>query len=150
MPPAIVPDADGEAPAVEPVTVVDTVEPAAALVYQEILKPQGYPYKPERNAKGNFYLNLGEEPADKEAGGIDRYRYTLVYDRPSRNGNCELFVLYRECYREDTDGRLTLENTVILDMYAVETASGRVIASGRKAWEDPGTQAYREATGEGQ
>ena len=57
---------------------------------------------------------------------------------------------YQECCRVGKDGELIPENTVIIDMYAVETESGRVIVSGRKSWEDPGTQEYREATGEGQ
>ncbi|MDE7199858.1 MAG: hypothetical protein K2O15_13395, partial [Lachnospiraceae bacterium] len=63
-----------------------------------------------------------------------------VYDRTSENGACELLVLYRS--QEGSD------NEAIVDMYAVETATGKVVASGRKAWSDVGTKEYREMTGE--
>ena len=68
------------------------------------------------------------------------YSYRLVYDRPSKNGACELLVLYRSVEGSD--------NEAIVDMYAVETATGKVVASGKKAWGDVGTKEYREMTGE--
>lgn len=122
------------------------VEKAAEAIYQEVLAAEGYSYKPCHNAKGNFYLELGEETAD--GSSADKYLYTLVYDRSSKNGKCELFVLYREEYCRDEDGSLFLNNTVILNTYAAETGSDRVIASGKKAWEDVGTKEYQEAAGE--
>ena len=57
-------------------------------------------------------------------------------------------MLYREEYCRDEDGSLFLNNTVILNTYAAETGSDRVIASGKKAWEDVGTKEYQEAAGE--
>lgn len=127
-----------------------SVEESAEIVYEAMLAGQGYVHTPCYNAKGNFYLDLGEHPtakAEEEAGtGYDRY--TLVYDRRSKNGKCELFVLYREHYTEGQDGGRDLTGTAILDIYAVEISTEKVISSGRTAWSDPGTPEYREMTGE--
>ena len=38
------------------------------------------------------------------------------------------------------------EKYVIVDMYAVENATKKVVASGRKRWSDVGTEEYREIT----
>ena len=48
----------------------------------------------------------------------------------------------------NADGTREMKEAVILDMYAVETATEKVIASGRRTWSDPGTREYREAAGE--
>lgn len=103
-------------------------ENAAKLIYDKVLKEQGYSYMVKYNAKGNLYLDLGS--------GV-----TLVYDRASKNGACELFVLYQE-------DMVTGEEKHILEMYAAEPESERVIASGRRTWSDVGSEEYREATGE--
>ena len=114
-------------------------ETAALLIYEAVLREQGYSYGLKYNAKGNLYIDLGNE---------GEYHFTLVYDRTSKNGACELFVLYKEhCIRDDA-GNIISESTAILDMYAVEMETERVITSGRKAWEDVGSKEYREATGE--
>lgn len=63
----------------------------------------------------------------------------MVYDHPSKNGACELYVLYKHT----GDG---VANDVILDMYAVDNATKKVAASGRKHWSDVGTKEYREMT----
>jgi hypothetical protein len=67
-----------------------------------------------------------------------------VYDRPSKNGKCELFVFYKEHYTEEG----TNDSTAILDMYAVEKSTGKVITADKQSWSDVGTQEYRNATGE--
>ena len=103
-------------------------ENAAKLIYNKVLEGQGYTCMVKYNAKGNLYLDLGDG-------------FTLVYDRVSKNGACELFVLYGE---DESSG----ETTHILEMYAVEIESERVISSGKRAWSDVGSEEYRRATGE--
>ena len=67
----------------------------------------------------------------------------ILYDRDSSNGKCALYVLYqsKNSGEENSD-------TQILEMYAYEYASGKVITADRHAWSDVGTDEYREATGE--
>lgn len=115
----------------------DYRETAAKAVYDAVLSKEGFSYEVCYNAKGNLYIDLGSKTSEEDS---QTYSYRLVYDRPSKNGACELLVLYRSVEGSD--------NEVIMDMYAVETATGKVVASGRKAWSDVGTEEYREITGE--
>lgn len=108
----------------------DSVEEDARALYEAVFAEQGFSYHADYNAKGNFYAGLGEK---------EGYFYALVYDRTSENGACELYVLYK--FTEDST-----DQYVIVDMYAVETATKRVAASGRKRWSDVGTEEYREMT----
>lgn len=114
----------------------DDREEAAKAVYDAVLAEEGYSYEVYYNAKGNLYIDLGS----KESDDGKTYNYRLVYDRPSKNGACELFVLYRSAGGKDEE--------VIENMYAVEMDSGKVVISGKKAWSDIGTKEYRELTGE--
>lgn len=114
----------------------DYREEAAKAVYDAVLAEEGFSYEVYYNAKGNLYIDLGSKTS--EDGEV--YSYSLVYDRASKNGACELLVLYRSLEGSD--------NETIVDMYAVETATGKVVASGKKAWSDVGTEEYREMTGE--
>lgn len=115
----------------------DYRETAARAVYDAVLLEEGFSYEVYYNAKGNLYIELGTKTSEEDGR---TYSYSLVYDRPSKNGACELLVLYRTA-----EGS---ENEAIVDMYAVETVTGKVVASGRKAWSDVGTKEYREMTGE--
>ncbi len=124
-------------PETDPEPEPDYREAAAKAVYDTVLAKEGFSYEVCYNAKGNLYLDLGVK-ASEEDGKV--YTYSLVYDRPSKNGACELLVLYRSVEGSDDEA--------IVDMYAVETATGKVAASGRKAWSDVGTKEYREMTGE--
>ena len=125
---------------------VNEVEQAALAVYDTVLASEGYTCQICYNAKGNLYLDLGRrpvgEPEDKSVGGS--YQFILTYDRVSQNGACQLFVLNKVHLSEDgvNDG------TAILDIYAVETETGNVIASGKQSWEEVGNEAYRRLTGE--
>lgn len=120
------------------------VEGAYKALYEELF-PR-YPYKPTYNAKGNFYAYLTEGTGTLQSvEGTFNTLETVVYDRQSANGKCHLFVHYREYYQTGTDTPYTTE---IVDMYAVDMETGTVYVSGRRAWEDLGTEAYREATGE--
>lgn len=116
----------------------DNREEAAKTVYDAVLAAEGYAYEVCYNAKGNLYIDLGVRTSDTDNGKT--YAYRLVYDRPSKNGACELFVLYRAVEGSGDEA--------IVDMYAVENHTGRVVASGKKAWSDVGTAEYREMTGE--
>lgn len=133
-------------PAPEPDTEALALEELAQLVFDEALAEQGYLFKVKYNAKGNLYIDLGNKTTeiseDKPVGEYDRF--TLVYDRPSKNGKCELFVFYKEHYTEEG----TNDSTAILDMYAVEKSTGKVITADKQSWSDVGTQEYRNATGE--
>lgn len=124
-------------PETAPESEPDYREEAAKTVYDAALAEEGFSYAVYYNAKGNLYIDLGSKTSEED-GKV--YFYSLVYDRASRNGACELFVLYRSA--EDSDYE------EIVDMYAVETATGKVAASGRKAWSDVGMKEYREMTGE--
>ena len=140
---------------VEKVTVR---EEAAKKVYDAVLRGQGYTYEEKYNAKGNLYIDLGSRAAGERPEGEQSpedeydsgtYRFSLVYDRQSKNGACELFVLYKEHYTEpDSTGKREMDDTAIVDMFAVENATGRVIVAGKQSWGDSGSEEYREATGE--
>ena len=131
-------------------TIADYRQEAARKVYDAVLTDKGYSYEIKYNAKGNLYIDLGTraagEPEDKSSTGF--YHFTLVYDRTSKNGACELLVLYKEHYTENSDGSKNVDGTAILDIYAVDKTTGEVIASGKQGWADVGTEAYRQATGE--
>lgn len=128
----------------------DAIEACAQIIYDEVLEEQGYTYEVCYNAKGNLYLNLGSRPAGEPGDYYDTgtYRFTLVYDRTSKNGTCELFVLYKEHYTEEKDGMSSNDTTAILDMYGVEVKTGKVTAADKQSWSDVGTEEYRELTGE--
>ena len=67
----------------------------------------------------------------------------ILYDRNSSNGKCALYVLYQS--KNNGEGS---SDSQILEMYAYEYSSGKVITADRHAWSDVGTDEYREATGE--
>lgn len=133
-------------PAPELDTEALALEELAQILFDEMLAEQGYLFQVKYNAKGNLYIDLGNKPAeiseDKTVGEYNRF--TLVYDRTSKNGKCELFVFYKEHYTEEG----TNDSTAILDMYAVEKSTGKVITADKQSWSDVGTQEYRKATGE--
>lgn len=67
----------------------------------------------------------------------------ILYDRNSSNGKCALYVLYQLDNNDEGSS-----DPKILEMYAYEYSTGKVITADRHAWEDVGTDEYREATGE--
>lgn len=133
-----IPETDGEiagSAEAEETYEPDYREKPAKMIYETFLAKEGFSYEVCFNAKGNLYIDLGSKEEDGQT-----YHYRLVYDRPSKNGLCELFVLYRA--REGSN------DEAIVDMYAAEPDTGEVVRSGRKAWSDVGTKAYRDLTGE--
>lgn len=137
-------DGEGMNPAEDP------IETNAKIIYDEVLAEQGYTCEICYNAKGNLYLNLGSRPAGEPGDYYDTgsYRFTLVYDRTSKNYACELFVLYKEHYTGEMGDMSSNDTTAILDMYAVEIGTGKVVAADKQSWSDVGTKEYRELTGE--
>lgn len=129
---------------------IDARERAAKQIFAAALAEEGYSYEVCYNAKGNLYINLGSRPADELDDALETgtYRFTLVYDRTSKNNACELFVLYKEHYVEDESGDIVNDITEIIDMYAVETATGKVVVANKQAWNDLGLEEYRELIGE--
>ncbi|MBD5459872.1 MAG: hypothetical protein HDR26_02860 [Lachnospiraceae bacterium] len=122
------------------------VEGAYRFLYDTLFADAGYPYKPAYSAKGSFYAYLTEstgslESTEERMNTVE----TVVYDRESKNGKCHLFVHYRDYYEIGANAPYSTE---IVDMYAVEMATGQVFVSGRHAWADLGSQEYQEATGE--
>jgi len=121
-------------------------EEGAKRIYEEYLEAEGFAFEVKYNARGNLYIDLeyrpAGEPQDKSQTGF--YGHKLVYDRSSKNGKCEIFVLQRSHYTEDG----MEESTVIVDMYAVETTTGQVVIANKQNWGDPGTEEYQEITGE--
>lgn len=67
----------------------------------------------------------------------------ILYDRESRNGKCALYVLYQE----DNDGESASEPEIV-EMYAYEYDSERIIIADRHSWSDAGTYEYQTVTGE--
>lgn len=123
-----------------------TPESAGEQLYEAIFKSQGEEFLPAYNAKGNFYaeLGFGEEEL---SGETYETRHTIVYDRQSKNGKCQLFVEYKDYMK--TEGTETyVYTTAILNMYAVNMVTGEVTASGKTAWDQVGSKEYQEVTGE--
>lgn len=67
----------------------------------------------------------------------------ILYDRESSNGKCALYVLYQS----KNDDELNSDSQ-ILEMYAYEYSTGKVIVANRHSWNDVGTDEYYKATGE--
>lgn len=108
-----------------------TPESAYEKLYETVFAPEGYSSETTYNAKGNFYAVLSREE-DEDA---DR---TVVYDRVSKNGKCQIFV----CYSGSG------QNERIFDFYAVDMESGTVTAGNKQAWTQTASAQYQEATGE--
>lgn len=123
----------------------DTVEGAYLCLYREIFVPEGAIYDCRYNAKGNFYAVVSEGRGKPAADQPEMdTRCTVVYDRESANGECHLFVYYETWYQEDGSEY----TTAIRNTYAVNKSTGEVTPSGKRAWEDVGSQDYQEAAGE--
>ena len=123
----------------------DTVEGAYLSLYREVFEPEGARYECSYNAKGNFYAVLSEGRGRPAADQPEMdTKTTIVYDRESKNGECHLFVCY-ETYYDEYGSEYT---TAIRNTYAVNRSTGEVTASGKRAWEDVGSQEYQEAAGE--
>lgn len=114
----------------------DEIKELAYCIYKEELSDREDYFEMTYNAKGNPYAILGSDEST--------YR-TLVYDRQSKNGKCELFVYYEEHLNGIGN---SLENTMIVNMYAINKETREIYVSGKQAWADVGSPEYREATGE--
>lgn len=119
-------------------------ENAARAIYEAVFAPEGKTYQETYNAKGNLYIVLDSYETTFQDQQVTA-RETLVYDRKSQNGKCQLFVYYQEHY--DSQGN-QLDNTSILNFYAVDMTTGQVTAGDKTAWSQPASKAYYEATGE--
>ncbi|NTV78488.1 MAG: ABC transporter permease [Clostridiales bacterium] len=124
--------------------VEDELETLAYAIYEKALIQQEDYFEFTYNAKGNPYAILGSGEGVLDGQEI-LIRRTLVYDRSSKNGKCEIFVYYEEHY--DKNGNQQ-DNTTILNMYAVDKTTKTVYTADRFAWADVGNETYREAVGE--
>lgn len=123
-----------------------TPEGAFGQLYNMVFEPKGEVFTPCYNAKGNFYALLGEGE-EELSGELRQTRHTVVYDRLSKNGKCQLFVEYKD-YMETNGNESYVTTTAILEFYAVEIETGITTAAGKTSWEETGTKEYRELTGE--
>lgn len=128
-----------------------TPEGAFAKLYETIFaaKPEDAGqggYIPNYNAKGNFYVLL--EQGEKELDGeLMQTAHTVVYDRLSANGKCQLFVEYLD-YMQGNGTERSVYSTQILEFYAVNMMTGEVVAANKTAWDQVAVSEYREMTGE--
>lgn len=123
-----------------------TPEGAFGQLYDMFFEPKGESFTPCYNAKGNFYALLGEGE-EELSGELRKTRHTVVYDRLSKNGKCQLFVEYKD-YMETNGNEAYVATTAILEFYAVEIETGVTVAAGKTSWEETGSKEYRELTGE--
>lgn len=125
---------------------INILEEEIKLIYTEELKEDGKQAEIKYDAKDNLYLTFGSREAGEEEDsfGEGRYEFSLVYDRESKNGTCDLFVLYETHYSEEG----TNDSQIILDVYAIEKETKTIVASGKQSWDDVGTKEYREISGE--
>lgn len=70
----------------------------------------------------------------------------LTYSGRSQNEKCGLYVRYLN--KKNADGTWDNTDGTIVDIYAYVYESGVVVSSGKTQWEDAGSDAYREVTGE--
>ncbi len=70
----------------------------------------------------------------------------LQYNRESTNGKCGLYVRYK-CAKE-RDSTWDLSSAEIIDMYAYQRSTGKVVAGGKTDWTTSGSEEYTELTGE--
>lgn len=70
----------------------------------------------------------------------------LVYNRKSKNEKCGLYVHYQS--QKNSDGTWSDANGIIMNIYAYVYENGTVVNSGKAHWEDIGSAAYQEVTGE--
>lgn len=101
-------------------------------IYTECLSEGNPLFREEYDAKGNSRMFLFED------GKTIRF---LVFDRYSANYKCVLYVYYKS-----TKGPGAWDS--ILGFYAYEFEKGIVVDGQKSTWEDPGTQEYRDITGE--
>jgi len=105
-----------------------------------------------------FLVNSGEAPFDRDApmtfnadakgvmyaAILERdVQHRLVYDRRSKNGECDLFVLYKMPVNEVSIAEASMINT-----YAIHIETKAVVASGKTDWSAGGTEEYYQLAGE--
>lgn len=115
------------------------------ILFQKIFAEKGFQYNAMYNAKGNYYVVLGEATVSLNGESVNE-RHTFVYDRESKNGTCMLFVEYIQYLDLITKSEISSE---MLNTYAVKMdGTDEVIPSGKTSWSMAGNEAYQTATGE--
>lgn len=130
--------------------------------YEAVLQAVGEPGWPFGSAPGRLVLKEEGETISKtdieianDGGPVseksilsedeDTVEY-LTYSGRSQNEKCGLYVRYLN--KKNADGTWDNTDGTIVDIYACVYESGDVVSSGKTQWEDAGSDAYREVTGE--
>ena len=123
--------------------IADDYEAIYNYAYKETDNAPQYQY----SAKGELYAVLGMYAYTGSADDTTavQAQKRLIYERDSANGSYDLVVCYEDHY--DTAGN-KLDDTSILEFYAVNKTTREVIAADKHAWADAGSKEYRDATGE--
>lgn len=123
--------------------IADDYEAIYNYAYKETDSPPQYQY----SAKGELYAVLGEYAytGSSYKDTAVKAQKRLIYDRDSENRKYDLVVCYEDYY--DAAGN-KLNNSAILEFYAVSKESREVLVAEKHAWADPGSKEYRDATGE--
>lgn len=121
---------------------ITTPEGAYKVLYDTEFADMDYKYLTTYNAKGNFYgvLYIGTGTFDGKEG--ENIRVTAVYNGESANGRCQVYVVYKALL-DDTGNEV---QTGIMDFYAVEMKTKKVIRGDKHAWAELGSKEYVEAT----
>ena len=113
------------------------IEEGYRAVYEQVFQDGGYEFTESSDAKGNLRVILSE---------TDEAVEYLMYDRESENGECGLYVYFY--VEKGEDGSWSPDSAQIRDIYAWVYDTDEVISSRKTGWGDPGSEAYRNATGE--
>ena len=116
-------------------------------IYNYDYKETGSAPQYQYSAKGELYAVLGEYAytGSSYAGKAVKAQKRLVFDRDSANKKYDLVVCYEDYF--DATGN-KLEDSSIVEFYAVSKDDQTVIAADKHAWADPGSKEYQNATGE--
>ena len=106
-------------------------------IYKNFFEQEGNSFIEDYDAKGHSRIVLFEN--------LQTVEY-LVYDRDSNNGDCGIYVYYKN--EKESDGSWSSADAKILDFFAYEYQSKKTVRGEKYGWEDLGTEEYQHITGE--
>lgn len=106
-------------------------------IYNQYFKEKGYSFIEDYDTKGYSIVILLEKSSSIEY---------LVYDRDFQNTNCGIYI-YFKC-NKNKDGSWSPMEAQIIDFFAYEYSSKKVVKGNKGGWNDLGSDEYRRITGE--